>query len=190
MSKSLPLIVLAASLSLAGCNKAPVTTDNEMVDVDNAADADEANFDEAPVIENAADSDTTAVTVAAVPRPAAKSAETAPLADAGAIEEDIRTGRGVERIRYGQGWAWTRAGRIVRTADRDGGNVAYFRDGSDRPFLVQRGGRAFAYDGDRPVREFDRDGRARTPDADRSREASEAQRDARDQRGRAEDARR
>lgn len=187
--KSLPLLALAAALSLSACNKAAETTDNEMVDVGNAADADEANFDEAPVIENVASSGTEAVTIAAVPKATAKSADTAPLYEASDIEDEIRAGAGVQRVRYGQGWAWTRGGRIVRTADRDGGNVAYFRGGSDRPFLVQRGGHAFAYDGDRPVREFDRDGRPRAPDADRTREAEQAARDARDQRRNAEEAR-
>jgi len=189
MSRSLPLIALVAALSLAGCNKAPETTDNEMVDVGNAAEVDEANFDEAPAIEDVADSDTTAVAIVAVPKPAAKSADTAPLAEASAIEEDIRAGTGVQRVRYGQGWAWTRNGRIMRTADRDGGNVAYFRGGEDRPFFVQRGGHSYAYQGDKPVREFDRDGRPSAPNADRSREAEQAARDARDQHRNADQAR-
>lgn len=190
MSKPLPLIALVAALALAGCNKAPETTDNAMVDIANAEDADDAAFDEAPVVENAADAGTEAVTIVAVPKPAARTPDTAPLVEASDIEDEIRSGTGVERIRYGQGWAWTRAGRIVRTADRDGRNVAYFRGGEDRPFLVQRGGRAFAYQGDRPVREFDRDGRGRAPDADRVREAEQGAREARDRRRGAEEARR
>ena len=189
MSRSLPLISLAAALALASCNKAPETTDNALVDVANAEDADDADFDEAPAIENVADAGTEAVTIVAVPKPAAKTADTAPLVEASDIEDEIRSGMGIQRIRYGQGWAWTRGGRIVRTADRDGRNVAYFRGGEDRPFFVQRGDRAYAYNGDRPVREFDRDGRGRAPDADRAREAEEGAREARDQRRGAEEAR-
>lgn len=189
MSKPLPLIALAAALALAGCNKALETTDNALVDVGNAIDADDADFEEAPLIENAGDAGTEAVTIVAVPKPAARTADTAPLFDASEIEDEIRSGQGVQRIRYGQGWAWTRSGKIVRTADRDGGNVAYFRGGEERPFLVQRGGRAYAYQGDRPVREFDPEGRGRAPDADRAREAEQASREARDQRRGAEEAR-
>lgn len=189
LAKPLPLIALAAALAVAGCNPAPETTDNAQVDVGNAAEPEDADFNASPEIENVADSGTEAVTVAAVPKPAAKSADTAPLVEASDIEDEIRAGRGIERIRYGQGWAWTRGGRIIRTADRDGKNVAYFRQGEERPFFVQRGGRSYAYQGDRPVREFDRDGRARTPDADRAREAEDAAREARDRRRGAEEAR-
>ena len=189
MSRSLPLISLAAALALASCNKAPETTDNALVDVANAEDADDADFDEAPAIENVADAGTEAVTIVAVPKPAAKTADTAPLVEASDIEDEIRSGTGIQRIRYGQGWAWTRGGRIVRTADRDGRNVAYFRGGEDRPFFVQRGDRASAYNGDRPVREFDRDGRGRAPDAERARDAEQAAREARERRQRAEEAR-
>ncbi|MEI9927368.1 MAG: hypothetical protein WDN44_06220 [Sphingomonas sp.] len=35
-----------------------------------------------------------------------------------------------------------------------------FRGGEASPFFVQRGDKAFAYQGDRPVRQFDRDGHA------------------------------
>jgi len=190
--KSLPLIGLAGALALAGCNKAPQTTDNAMVNVGEATDlGDTPGNDETPVIENVGASTTQAVAVAAVPKPAADApaAEAAPLADAGAIEEEIRAGTGIQRVRYGDGWAWTRGKQILRTADRDGRDVAYFRGGESKPFFVQRGDRSYAYQGDKPVRAFDRDGRGTAPDADRSREAAEAARKAQDQHDEAEKAR-
>ncbi|MBX3564605.1 MAG: hypothetical protein KF730_08530 [Sphingomonas sp.] len=183
--KTLPLTTLAAALALAACNGAPETTDNAAVNVSDATAIDNIAEDEAPVIENADEAG--AITVPALPKAVASTpaAEAAPLNDAVRIEDEIRAGRGIQRLRHGSGWAWMRDGKILRTADRDGKNVAYFRPGTDKPFLVQRGGRAFAYDGDRPVREFDRDGRDRAPDAERAREANEAAREARDQRNRA-----
>ena len=30
----------------------------------------------------------------------------------------VRDGRGIERVRYGDGWAWTRGGKILRLAAR------------------------------------------------------------------------
>lgn len=189
--KSLPLLSLAAVLALAGCNQAPKTTDNAMVNVDDAADVNGAAFnDEVPVVENVASDTTEAVAVAAVPKPAAgtPAAEAAPLNEASNIEDEIRTDSGIRRVRYGDGWAWTRGGTILRTADRGGNNVAYFKPGQDKPFFVQRGNSAFAYQGDKPVRAFDH-GRATALDAGRSREAAEAARDASDRRHHAEDAR-
>ncbi|NML05143.1 hypothetical protein [Sphingomonas sp. G-3-2-10] len=185
----LPLIALAPALALAACNGADKTTDNALVDVGNAADVDDSAFNDT-LVEDADDSDTAAVTVAAVPKPVAgaTAGESAPLVEASDIEDEIRAGTGVDRIRYGDGWAWRRDGRIVRTADRDGRNVAYFRRGEDRPFFVQRGERSYAYQGDKPVREFGRDGRARTPDTDRVREAEEASREAGEHRRRADEA--
>ncbi|RYD86498.1 MAG: hypothetical protein EOP61_37450, partial [Sphingomonadales bacterium] len=188
--KSLPLVTLAAVLALGACNKAPETTDNASVNVADAVDLDNFSDDDAPaVIEDAAGA--TAVVVPALPKAVAgaPAAETAPLTDATKIEEEIREGRGIKRIRHGEGWAWMRDGRILRTADDDGENVAYFRGGADKPFFVQHGERSYAYQGDKPVREFDRDGRGRTPSAERTREATEAAREAREQRERAERAR-
>ncbi|WP_066794946.1 hypothetical protein [Sphingomonas soli] len=190
--KTLPLVSLTVMLALGACNGTPQTTDNASVNVadavalDNFSDDDD---DEVAVVEDVAGAP--AVVVPAVPKPAASApaAEKAPLTDAAKIEEEIRGGRNIKRIRHGDGWAWMRDGRILRTADDDGDNVAYFRGGETRPFFVQREGRSFAYQGDKPVREFDRDGRGRTPDADRTREANEAAREAREQRERAERAR-
>ena len=190
--KSLPLTALAATLALAACNNAPETTDNAAVNVGDAVDLNAAAFnDSAPLVEDVSEATTQAVVVAAVPKLAAgtPAAEAAPRDDAAEIEEEIRAGTGIQRVRYGDGWAWTRGGRTIRTADRDGGNVAYFRRGETNPFFVQRGDRAYAYQGDRPIREFDRDGRTRAPEAERMREASEAVRRAREQRERAEQAR-
>jgi len=189
MLKSLPLTALAAALALGACNQAPKTTDNQTVDVDNAVAPDDAVLNDAPVVEDAADA--TAVTVAAVPKVAAgtTAADAAPLHDAGTIEDEIREGRNVQRIRYGEGWAWTRGGKIVRTADRDGKEVAYFRPGESKPFFVQRGDRSYAFQGGKPTREFDHDGKARAPDADRVREADEAATKAHDRREQAEKAR-
>ncbi len=61
-----------------------------------------------------------------------------------------------------------REGRILRTADRDGRNVAYFRGSDDRPFFVQqRDGRAWSYDNGKPAREWGRDAASARPDAER-----------------------
>ncbi|NYT39991.1 hypothetical protein HZY97_04425 [Sphingomonas sp. R-74633] len=187
--KSLPLTALVAALALGACNQAPKTTDNESVAVENAVAPDDSTLNEAPVVEDA--DDATAVTVAAVPKAAAgiAAADAAPLHDAGTIEDEIRDGKNVQRIRYGDGWAWTRGGKIVRTADRDGKEVAYFRPGEGKPFFVQRGDRSYAFQGGKPTREFDHDGKARAPDADRVREADEAATKAHDRREQAEQAR-
>jgi hypothetical protein len=144
-----------------------------VVDVDNAVAPDDSTLNDTPVVEDA--DKATAVTVAAVPKAAAGIAavDAAPLHDAGTIEDEIRDGKNVQRIRYGDGWAWTRGGKIVRTADRDGKEVAYFRPGEGKPFFVQRGDRSYAYQGDKPVRSFDRNGRAEAPDGDRAREAAD-----------------
>lgn len=188
--RPLPLLALATALALAGCNKAPEITDNAMVNVDETADLNGAMFNsDAPIIEDAND-DPPAVAVVAVPRPAgATPAESAPLTEAGAIEEDIRSGRNIQRVRYGEGWAWTRDGKILRTANREGHSVAYFRGGENQPFFVQREGRSYAYQGDRPTRVWGTDGKAREPDSDRTRDAADAARDARTQRDKAEVAR-
>lgn len=189
MLKSLPLTALAAALALGACNQAPKATDNASVDVDNAVAADDSTLNETPVVEDA--DDATAVTVAAVPKVAAgtSAADAAPLHDAGTIEDEIRDGKDIQRVRYGDGWAWTRGGKIVRTADRDGKEVAYFRPGEAKPFFVQHGDRSYAFQGGKPTREFDHDGKARAPDADRAREADEAATKAHDRREEAEKAR-
>lgn len=188
----LPLTGLVAALALAGCNNAPKLTDNALVDANEVVELNDAAFnDQAPVVEEAGEESTPAVAVAAVPTPprGASATEVAPVEDASGIEDEIRAGRGIERVRYGEGWAWTRDGQILRTADRDGRNVSYFRAGQREPFFVQRGDRSYAYENGRPVRRFDRDGRPRAIDQDDRNAAEEAARTARDQRNGAERAR-
>ncbi|MDG2532838.1 hypothetical protein P6144_04205 [Sphingomonas sp. HITSZ_GF] len=189
MLKSLPFTALVAALALGACNQADKTTDNEAVTVENAVAPDDSTLNDTPVVEDA--DDATAVTVAAVPKAAAgiSAEDAAPLHDAGTIEDEIRDGRNVQRIRYGDGWAWTRGGKIVRTADRDGKEVAYFRAGESKPFFVQRGERSYAFQGGKPVRQFDDDGKAKAPDVGRAREANEAAEKAHDRREEAEKAR-
>jgi len=99
-----------------------------------------------------------ATQVVAVPAPvaAADPAEAAPLDDAETIVRAIGEGHGIERIRHGDGWAWMQDGRIIRTASADGKRVAYFRNGSDNPFLVQDGDRAYAYSGNTVTHAYDR----------------------------------
>jgi hypothetical protein len=191
MTSKLPLASLAAALALAGCNQAPQVTDNAMVNAENAVDLNSAAFnDPAPVIEEVGEEEAAAVAVVAVPAipKGASAADTVPLADAASIEREIRTGREIRRVRYGEGLAWMRGNQILRTADRDGRNAAYFRRGDNRPFFVQRGGRSYSYQGDRPVREFDRDGRPGDIDQGGRRDAEEAARDARGQHDRAREA--
>jgi len=187
--RPLPLLALATALALAGCNKTPETNDaaiNEEIDMNGAV------FNgEAPVIEPAGAEAEAAIPLVSVPQaPAgATAADTAPLDEARAIEGDIRATRNIERVRYGAGWAWMREGRILRTADLQGRNIAYFRGGEDKPFFVQHEGRSYAYQGDKPTRVFGTDGQVRDPDADRIREGNEAARTARNQRQDAETAR-
>lgn len=192
LSARLPLSALVAALALAGCNTAPKVTDNALVDANEAVELNDTAFnDQAPVVEEAGAETTPAVAVAAVPTPPrdAPAAEVAPVEDASGIEDEIRAGRGIERVRYGDGWAWTRNGQILRTADRDGRNVSYFRSGQRDPFFVQRGDRSYAYENGRPVRRFDRDGRPRAIDQGDRTEAERVRRDARERRDEAERAR-
>lgn len=188
----LPLTALAAALALAGCNNAPKLTDNALVDANEAVELNDTAFnDQAPVVEQAGEESTPAVAVAAVPAPPkdAPAAQVAPIEDASGIEDEIRAGRDIERIRYGEGWAWTRDGQILRTADRDGRNVSYFRAGQRDPFFVQRGDRSYAYENGRAVRRFDREGRPRAIDQGERNDAEDAARTARNQRNGAERAR-
>lgn len=190
---NLPLLSLVATLALAACNQAPVTTDNAMVNVENAADYNDSAFNDAePVVENLAADDTPAVDIVAVPAAPvnATPVDRTERDDASRIEDDIRTGRGIQRVRYHDGWAWMRDGQIIRTAGPDGRDVAYFRPGVTAPFFVQRDGRSYLYRDGKPVRVIGSDGRARDPDADRRREADNAARDAETHRRQADDARR
>lgn len=107
------------------------------------------------VDEAAAPAATDVVTVPPVPQ-AADSSVTAPVIDAAAIARSIEQRDGIERVRHGDGWAWVQHGNIIRTASADGRQVAYFRNGSDNPFFVQNGDRAYAYSGTNVSHAYDR----------------------------------
>ena len=134
----------------------------------------------------------TALAASEVARPPAipddvTDAEAAPLNDAGEIASEIGSNTMIERVPVQGGLAWRQDGEVLRTVSRDGQRVAYFHPGEDRPFLVQKGGLAFAYEGGRAQLAYDDQGRpARMSDraraeaerlADRSRrERDEAER--------------
>ena len=124
-----------------------------------APTADEA----APVVDENAAAPVTDV----VPVPVAAQADpvaAAPLADAATITTAISKGSGIERIRHGDGWAWMQNGKIIRTASSDGKRVAYFRNGSDTPFLVQDDEHAYAYSNGKVTHSYD-NGHAKTVDS-------------------------
>ena len=99
----------------------------------------------------------------------ANAAEAEPLNDAGEIASEIASNTMIERVPVNGGLAWVQDGEVVRTVSHDGGRVAYFHPGESRPFLVQRGGLAFAYRGGRPQLAYDSGGRpARVSDAARA----------------------
>lgn len=128
------------------------------------------------------------IDLVALPAPPAgvPAAETAPLAQAAAIAEEIDDDDRVERVPYEGGWAWRRDGRILRTASRDGRRIAWFRPGETTPFLVQRGDETFAYRGGQPERAFDRRGRPGAVSPQRREEARRLAEDSRRDRDRAE----
>jgi hypothetical protein len=99
-----------------------------------------------------------------IPRPPAipddaTDAQAAPLNDAGEIASEISANTMIEQVPVNGGLAWREDGQVVRTASRDGQRVAYFRAGERQPFLVQRGGLAFAYQNGRAELAYDSDGR-------------------------------
>ncbi len=163
---------LAAGLALTACSSPgdsaadPAASEQNLSIDDNIAD-------EAAIADE--DSDTA---VSVVDTPSASSATTtedsSTLTAVDTIDTVISAGSGVTRVRHGDGWAWMRDGHIVRTASRDGSEVAYYRNGSDSPFYVQQSERGYAYSGGEPTRSFDRDGKASTPDATTRREAEAA----------------
>jgi hypothetical protein len=108
--------------------------------------------------------------VAAPPAPPSdlSAEEAAPLAQATQVATEIESDPQVERVPYQDGWAWRRAGQIIRTASRDG-RVSYFRPGEAAPFFVQQGDRGFAYSSGRAQRAYDGRGRpSRIDDARRA----------------------
>jgi len=98
-----------------------------------------------------------------IPRPPAipdeaTDAQAAPLNDAGEIASEISANTMIEQVPVNGGLAWREDGQVVRTASRDGRRVAYFRAGERRPFFVQRGGLAYAYENGRAAQAYDRQG--------------------------------
>lgn len=99
-----------------------------------------------------------------LPRPPAipdeaTDAQAAPLNDAGEIASEISANTMIEQVPVNGGLAWREDGQVVRTASHDGQRVAYFRDGERQPFLVQRGGLAYAYENGWPELAYDSAGR-------------------------------
>lgn len=99
-----------------------------------------------------------------IPRPPAipdeaTDAQAAPLNDAGEIASEISANTMIEEVPVNGGLAWREDGQVVRTASSDGQRVAYFRAGQSRPFLVQRGGLAYAYENGRAELAYDSQGR-------------------------------
>jgi hypothetical protein len=106
----------------------------------------------------------TALASADIPRPPAipddvTDAQAAPLNDAGEIASEISANTMIAPVPVNGGLAWREDGQVVRTASRDGQRVAYFRAGERQPFLVQRGGLAFAYQNGRAALAYDSQGR-------------------------------
>ena len=122
----------------------------------------------------ARDDNPSALAKADVPRPPAiaeeaNAVEAEPLNDAGEIASEIESNTLIGRVAVEGGLAWLQDGEVVRTASEDGRRVAYFHPGENRPFLVQRGGQAFAFSNGRPQLAYDDDGRpARITDAARA----------------------
>ncbi|MBW4330808.1 hypothetical protein KY084_07945 [Stakelama sp. CBK3Z-3] len=161
------MCALAPALALAACNApsgsdtandtAALTNTDSDVEITNEADTDDVTVVEVPVSE-----DSTASTSSSDTAAATEAAETASL---------IAAGTGITRVSHGDGYAWMRDGEIVRTASRDGKQVAYFHPGDDNPYFVQKDDRAFAMSNGKVTREFDSKGRSHTPDSDGQREA-------------------
>jgi len=172
----------AAPLMLAACGQgeqqaAPTEEPTEQASETARAPApDEA----APVVDESAAAPVTDI----APVPVAAQADpvaAAPLADAATITTEISQGSGIERIRHGDGWAWMRNGKIIRTASSDGKRVAYFRNGSDTPFLIQDDKHAYAYSGGKVTHSYD-NGHAKGVDSSDRKDAAKLVNRARDDR--------
>jgi hypothetical protein len=112
----------------------------------------------------APESKDTALARAELPRPPAipdeaTEAQAQPLNDAGEIASEISSNTMIERVPVNGGLAWREDGEVVRTASNDGSRIAYFHPGEDHPFLVQRGGLAYALEDGRAQVAYDSDGR-------------------------------
>lgn len=171
---ALPLLSLAAALTLSACGSQSVP---------NSQDGAANDFGiENGQTENAAAPEAAAA-VPSVPAPAkgAASADIAPLTEAAATSAAIDSGGdAIARVAQPDGWAWMQRGQIVRTASRDGSRVAYFHRGEAKPYLVQQGEKAYTYSGDRVAHVFGRDGKPRAPDENAKRQADQLDRQARD----------
>jgi len=133
----------------------------------------------------------TTLASADIPRPPAipdeaTDAQAAPLNDAGEIASEISANTMIEQVPVNGVLAWREDGQVVRTASRDGQRVAYFRPGERRPFLVQRGGLAFAYENGRAELAYDSQGRPAPVPADARTEAERLAEQARREREAAE----
>lgn len=95
----------------------------------------------------------------------ASEAQAEPLNDAGEIASEISSNTSIERVPVEGGLAWRQDGEVVRTASSDGQRIAYFHPGENRPFLVQDGGLAYAYERGRPELAYDSAGRPQPVDA-------------------------
>ncbi len=91
----------------------------------------------------------------------ATAAEAQPLNDAGEIASEISSNTMIERVPVQGGLAWREDGQVVRTASDDGQRIAYFHPGENRPFFVQKEGRAFAYRNGRAQHAYDSAGNPR-----------------------------
>lgn len=132
---------LAALVLICGCSR---TTTQDTASADRAAGTTLASAD--------------------IPRPPAipdeaTDAQAAPLNDAGEIASEISANTMIEQVPVAGGLAWREDGQVVRTASRDGQRVAYFRAGERRPFFVQRGGLAYAYEHGQAELAYDSEGR-------------------------------
>lgn len=147
----------AVSLLLAGCGQGADNPAASGTPTGQAAASDTGEpAGDSYVVDEAAAPAATQVVAVPAPVAAADPAEAAPLDEAETIVREIGDGNGIERIRHGDGWAWMRDGHIIRTASSDGKRVAYFRNGSDNPFLVQDGDHAYAYSGNSVTHAYDR----------------------------------
>ncbi len=129
-----------------------------------------------PSADGAAREDGTELAKAEVVRPPAVSeeanqAEAEPLNDAGEIASEIESNTMIGRVPVDGGLAWLQDGEVVRTASQDGHRVGYFHPGESRPFLVQRGQRAYALRDGRPQLAYDGAGRPARVSAQARREA-------------------
>ena len=129
----------------------------------------------------------TALARAELPRPPAipdeaTDAQAAPLNDAGEIASEISSNTMIEQVPVEGGLAWREDGEVVRTASNDGSRIAYFHPGEDHPFLVQRGGLAYALQDGRAQIAYDSEGRpAPVSNADRAEAARLADQSRREQ---------